>query len=1259
MKTGDILLGTFEIVEVIQERPHARVYRARDVRLHRDLCVKILPPGEAHSSAPTADRYREARLASSLRSPHTLQVYYCNDLPGAGVLFVTEWADRGSLRDILRARGRLPLLEALDIVRQVALSLAEAHALGIVHRDVKPENTLLCSAGRRVVAKLADFGIAATTAELAGPQRHIAGTPPYMAPEVWTGAPVDPRADIYALAVMAWELVAGRWPFEGPALPDFRKQHLEAPPPPLAAVVPGVPAEVSEALSAAMAKEPALRPPTVEAFAASMGVPIEPQAAAVGSSDATEPVPRPSAEATTALASATTVAGRGAGPTVREGVLRTRVPVTFVLGGGDASALDAWQQRFAAAAVALRKETHRRLVALGLHSGDPDAPTTALRIAATVTEPVATAIHATTVQARPGAPAPDILDERDVEAAVRVLEALLEGSPPGAVVVSPPTWEQVAAQYRAVLAARIDALRHRGAAALVAALAEPPAWKPRELPTATPRFVGRGSEVEALATLVEEAIEEGRCAWGHVEGPAGSGKSRVWYEAYRQVRNDLGDVRCVTVTATPDLAAVPGGLVARLLRKLFALPAGCDTRKAEEHVARKLASWGEPAPRALAHDLAEFVDAGRGGTRTPPDGASVQRLRRRGELEAMVARVLRAAATDASLILVVEDAHWMDANSLEVVCSAARSARDVPLAVVSIARPRLRPALERRLDGLLSVIEVGPMPAPLARRLARSLLARVEREAAGRLGARLVELSQGVPLFAEEIVRLWIQQGILAPSEDGTWRLTREPTGASVPATIERLVLARLEPLAPAARLVVHAAAVVGPAFGREELGVLLREDVPGVIDKALEELEAHDIIHRVASTGEARETWRFAHALLRDAAYAAILEQDRRHWHQRLGAWFDGLCQTDASYEVASLAVQHWERAGNPRRLLDAHERAGDIALTRSAVGDAQAHYERALELAGAVRAAALRRVALWIKLGRAREGAHRHDEALEAWNQAEAILRRATGTRHGRSAQARYWQATVHYARALVAARRGRLDEALDLCGKARNVLTGGARRRRLRPADRILLARIANWSGWVHRSRGEPDKAAGALREGLDALAPLPEQDALRERSTLRSALAVVLGELGAPQGEVRRQHEAAIADKEALVERNGELRPLGTACINYAHWLIERGDADEAARWLRRAEEVASTMQYPEMKAVIEGNWARLLALGGDVGSARRHLEAARALARRHELGWLDEALDDIERELARADTAPGPTRQSSSEGARVAGTQRKK
>ena len=238
---GTLLGHRYEVVALIARGGMASVFRAYDRQLDRVVAIKV-PRQEFAADLRFADQFRrEARAAARLGHPNVVTVYDSGDerdLP----YIVMEHVTGRTLRDVLDEKGRLSPAATAELLAGVAAALDHAHANGVVHLDVKPENVLLTAD----TVKVADFGL--VRAARARPEYELAGTAQYIAPEVLRGGVVDGRADIYALGVVAYECLTGRPPFDGPDRDQVARRHLDERIPPPSRVVPELPAALDYAV---------------------------------------------------------------------------------------------------------------------------------------------------------------------------------------------------------------------------------------------------------------------------------------------------------------------------------------------------------------------------------------------------------------------------------------------------------------------------------------------------------------------------------------------------------------------------------------------------------------------------------------------------------------------------------------------------------------------------------------------------------------------------------------------------------------------------------------------------------------------------------------------------------------------------------------------------------------------------------------------------------------------------------------------------
>ncbi|MFF5297048.1 serine/threonine-protein kinase [Paractinoplanes globisporus] len=261
MECGQLIAGRYRLRERLGQGGMSVVWRADDDVLGREVAVKVLSAVLAGDPRQRRLIRDEARSAARLRHANVVAVYDYGEFTDAGGMLsfvVMELADGRTLADMLTG-GRLPWKVATLVGAQVAAALAAAHADGIVHRDVKPANVMVTSAG----VKLLDFGISAAVGALDGADGQLLGTPAYLAPERIEGAPVRPATDVYALGLLMYLALAGQMPWHASTATQMVKAHVYAKPAPLPAI-PGLPPTVARLVSRCLAKRPADRPSAIE-----------------------------------------------------------------------------------------------------------------------------------------------------------------------------------------------------------------------------------------------------------------------------------------------------------------------------------------------------------------------------------------------------------------------------------------------------------------------------------------------------------------------------------------------------------------------------------------------------------------------------------------------------------------------------------------------------------------------------------------------------------------------------------------------------------------------------------------------------------------------------------------------------------------------------------------------------------------------------------------------------------------------------------
>ncbi|MGI6643866.1 MAG: Stk1 family PASTA domain-containing Ser/Thr kinase [Bacillota bacterium] len=260
MASGDIagrkVLNRYKILERLGGGGMSVVWKAYDLVLDRNVALKVLRPEMSEDDEFISRFRREAQSVASLSHPNIVSIYDVGE--DSGLYFIImELVEGETLRDMLRARGRLSVPEALQITSKICQGLAHAHARRIIHRDIKPQNILITPQGD---VKVADFGIARALGGVSTTSRDVViGSAPYLSPEQAKNGTVTVHSDLYSLGVVLYEMLTGKPPFGGDSPVAVALQHVQGEVPRVGSSRPDVPPEVDELVQKALAKNPADR----------------------------------------------------------------------------------------------------------------------------------------------------------------------------------------------------------------------------------------------------------------------------------------------------------------------------------------------------------------------------------------------------------------------------------------------------------------------------------------------------------------------------------------------------------------------------------------------------------------------------------------------------------------------------------------------------------------------------------------------------------------------------------------------------------------------------------------------------------------------------------------------------------------------------------------------------------------------------------------------------------------------------------------
>ncbi len=272
---GRVLAERYKLVEKIGEGGMGAIYKAVHTKMDRVCAIKLLTSLSTDSEAAVERFKREARMASSIDNPHAVTIYDFGEAEDGLLYLAMEFIEGQQLTDMMKNKRIIGSARVVHIVQQVADALEAAHSLGIVHRDLKPDNIMICRKGAETdYVKVLDFGIAKTIADDGNDNLtktgFVLGTPVYMSPEQLSGEKLDARSDIYSLAIIVYEMLSGKLPFEGDTAHSIMIKRLTTSPVPLRNVSTNVSDAVDRVVMEALARDPENRLPTVSAFASEL-----------------------------------------------------------------------------------------------------------------------------------------------------------------------------------------------------------------------------------------------------------------------------------------------------------------------------------------------------------------------------------------------------------------------------------------------------------------------------------------------------------------------------------------------------------------------------------------------------------------------------------------------------------------------------------------------------------------------------------------------------------------------------------------------------------------------------------------------------------------------------------------------------------------------------------------------------------------------------------------------------------------------------
>lgn len=979
LEIGDTFLDRYEVLARLGAGGFGEVYQARQKTTGQLVAIKVirLPPDQPEKREALEKRFnREMELCAKLHHPNIVRLIDAGTKDGRPFT-IFSYVPGKNLAEILRDERQLDPAEALHLMQQVLDALCAAHHIGVIHRDLKPANIMITESGARRNATVLDFGIAAIVDGL--PNEHdekltaagdVIGTPQYAAPEQLLGQAPTVRTDLYSWGLVLLECLVGpsskrlgyyeaiyeKLSPDGVRLPSWLAGH-----------------PVGRVIATTTNKNVDLR--TLDAadiFRILQGAGSPPRPEELDDPEKTRRVPRADPPAGRIMPTLpegvethhTPPTRQSAVPPTPSGVreLRARRQVTavacaFSVSGRAASDLEEVDEAMSAVHALCERHardlggcvghtlTDRVLLYFGFPRAQDGSAIRAVQAGLAIADDVAAlnlegvrvdvcvGIHTGLIIAHEDGDTTPTYLHRIGGLTPAIAEAISAMSSGGSVLVSADTRRLVLDHF--TLTSR--GFHGPGAAKDIETFevllgpSGPKLLEERFGEDSTP-FVGRQFELGMLLDLWNQA-SDGSGMGVLVSGEAGIGKSRIARELVRGIQaGDAAWLECRCRRERQNGVLDP---FVDIVERLIGFRADTDAALAV-HAIEKLVERcrleREPAVTLLATLLGLPESESQRRPLLAPD------KHRQATIETL-SSLLLAFAEDRPLLLVIEDLHWADATTLELVSFLSREACTVPILVLATARPEFEPPWP---SDVFRLLQLGRMP----RNKCEEMIARIAgpKPLPPQVVAQIIDRTDGVALFVEELTGMVLGSDAIAEEAD-RYVLAGDIHALGVPVTLRELLSVRLDRTGEA-----KATAQAAAAIGREFSEALLLEVVGldrNTLDSHMLSLIEAGVVQRRGRRDQS--SFSFRHALIRDIAQESLLKNTRRAVFRRIAETIERHHAHIAENQPDRLA-HYWKSAGDGAQARVYCVRAGERAMAVAAYSDAINQFRQAIELATAI---------------------------------------------------------------------------------------------------------------------------------------------------------------------------------------------------------------------------------------------------------------------------------------------------------------------
>jgi adenylate cyclase len=784
-----------------------------------------------------------------------------------------------------------------------------------------------------------------------------------------------------------------------------------------------------------------------------------------------------------------------------------------------------------------------------------------------------------------------MMDYTAIGDTVNLAHRIEEAAPPNTILVSESVYRQTKAlfEYQQVSVLYPKGITHPVVAFSALSLKSMPG-RVRGLEGLSAPMVGRDLELNRLKQILADLLQIHRGQFVLVTGEAGIGKSRLTAE-FKATLNPL-EVRVLEAHSLAYRRSIAYWIFLDLLYQYLGLPPNTPKNEVRQRLVHILEQiTGDPESETLTY-LEHLLSLPYSDPHAAERLSYLNAEQLRQQIFLAVRDLIVAEAHRQPLVLILEDLHWADEASLDLLYFLLESLRQAPILILCISRQVLPGAISRIEDWakmhLSSQFHTLPLqglsPSQSAQLLFQLLTI---PDLPDSLREQILQRAAGVPFYLEEILRMLIDEGIIR-RENNHWRVEPGVDAAKlgVPDTLQGLVLARYDRLAEIERNVLQIASVIGKNFGIPILKEVLTGPALEQLPRALDALVDRDFIQPLPNSSEGEYTFR--HILMSDAIYGTILRKERSKMHGHVGAAIEKIYAHELENQIELLA-NHYLWSADQDKAVYYLTRAGERAAARYANTQAQQHFEQALKILPKV--------------------AHTLDQALR-------IL---TGLGDVLALVGEYAAARKHYQNALAAIQsEGSGRFAIDGCSLQRKIGNTFERQGEYDQAQATLVqalqeleslghtqpvekARILNDMGWIHFRRGNLDQAKAQLNQA----------QALLEKTKQYDVIASIYNRLGGIYYLEDQLDQASIYVRKSLALREeiGDIVAVARSYNNLGLLSWRKGDWESALTNFIRSVELHADLGDVEGIMEVNSNLGLLQIDRGNIEQAKKHLGAA--------------------------------------------------